>query len=153
MNEKINLVELLEGCEGETIYCKPIGNVRISSLSYSEDYPILIKASSTLYCGFSEFGEAFIDSGECLLFPSKDQLDWNKWKAEREAKVEAKMEYQFKPFEKVLVRDSDMDLWECSFYSHKAEHLLYVHMCLGSSWNYCIPYEGSEHLLGTTDNV
>lgn len=25
--------------------------------------------------------------------------------------------------------------------------------CVCASWNYCIPYEGNEHLLGTTENV
>ena len=25
--------------------------------------------------------------------------------------------------------------------------------CVYANWNYCIPYEGNEHLLGTTENV
>ena len=61
-------------------------------------------------------------------------------------------EYQFKPFEKVLVRDSYDDMWRASFFSHiKEDDGRYVTTCF--TWKFCIPYEGNEHLLGTTNNV
>lgn len=61
-------------------------------------------------------------------------------------------EYQFKPFEKVLVRDSYEDKWRASFFSHIREgYAKYV--TTGLVWKFCIPYEGNEHLLGTTNNV
>lgn len=73
------------------------------------------------------------------------------WDAEKKQIVDIKKELQFKPFEKVLVRDSIDDVWRASFFSHiKEDDGRYV--TTGLSWKFCIPYEGNEHLLGTTDN-
>ena len=58
--------------------------------------------------------------------------------------------HQFKPFDKVLVRDRDADEWECNLFSRIDEEGLYY--CVSSWWMQCIPYEGNEHLLGTTNN-
>lgn len=58
--------------------------------------------------------------------------------------------HQFKPFDKVLVRDRDADEWECNLFSRIDEEGCYV--CVGSWWMQCIPYEGNEYLLGTTNN-
>lgn len=58
--------------------------------------------------------------------------------------------HQFKPFEKVLVRDRDTNEWECNLFSRIDEEGLYY--CVSSWWMQCIPYEGNEHLLGTTNN-
>lgn len=66
--------------------------------------------------------------------------------------IEQKQEYEFKPFDKVLVRDDYKDSkWSCDLFSHKNEDGLYV--CIGQIWEKCIPYEGNEHLLGTTDKI
>ena len=74
------------------------------------------------------------------------------WDAEKKQIVDIKKEYQFKPFEKVLVRDSYDDMWRASFFSHiKEDDGRYVTTCL--TWRFCVPYEGNEHLLGTTNNV
>lgn len=73
------------------------------------------------------------------------------WDAEKKQIVDLK-EYPFKPFEKVLVRDSYDDVWRASFFSHiKENDGRYVTTCV--TWKFCIPYEGNEHLLGTTNNV
>ena len=58
-------------------------------------------------------------------------------------------ESQFKPFDKVLVRDHTEDSWQCDLFSHKISNGLYA--CVAHCWNYCIPYEGNENLVGTTD--
>lgn len=59
-------------------------------------------------------------------------------------------EPQFKPFDKVLVRQSDKDEWRVALYSHfNAKENL--HITAGLNWYQCIPYEGNEHLVGTTD--
>lgn len=57
--------------------------------------------------------------------------------------------HQFKPFDKVLVRDRDTDEWECNLFSRIDEEGLYY--CVSSWWMQCIPYEGNEHLLGTSN--
>lgn len=74
------------------------------------------------------------------------------WDSEKKQIVDIKKEHQFKPFEKVLVRDSYDDMWRASFFSHiKEDDGRYVTTCL--TWRFCVPYEGNEHLLGTTNNV
>lgn len=75
-----------------------------------------------------------------------------RWNAEKKIIEDAKKEYQFEPFEKVLVRDTYDDVWRASFFSHiKKSNGKYATACL--VWKYCIPYEGNEHLLGTTKDV
>ena len=74
------------------------------------------------------------------------------WDAEKKQFVDIKKEHQFKPFEKVLVRDSYNDMWRASFFSHiKEDDGRYVTTCL--TWKFCIPYIGNESLLGTTKDV
>ena len=59
---------------------------------------------------------------------------------------------QFKPFDKVLCRDSNTDVWKANLFSHEKQGMGYpYYVCGGSSYTQCIPYEGNEHLLGTTD--
>lgn len=67
-------------------------------------------------------------------------------------KVSDKPEHEFQPFEKVLVRDVDTDKWTVDLYGFKENNDDYVYQCVGGCCVYCIPYEGNEHLLGTTDN-
>ena len=59
---------------------------------------------------------------------------------------------QFKPFDKVIVRDFENQTWRASVFSHydKESSRYYT---TGSYWKYCIPYnEETKHLVGTTDN-
>lgn len=65
-----------------------------------------------------------------------------------------KFECPFKPFDKVLVRDEEEveNVWYANYFSHYKENdEEYPYACIDSSYRYCIPYEGNEHLLGTTD--
>lgn len=74
------------------------------------------------------------------------------WDAEKKQIVDIKKELQFKPFEKVLVRDSYNDMWRASFFSHITEDDgRYVTTCC--TWKFCIPYIGNESLVGTTKDV
>lgn len=60
-----------------------------------------------------------------------------RWNAEKKVIEDIKKEYQFKPFEKVLVRDTYDDVWRASFFSHiKKSNGKYATACL--IWKYCI---------------
>ena len=65
--------------------------------------------------------------------------------------LEVPEEPQFKPFDKVLVRNSDRLCWVprlFEFYSRGTEK----YYCQdGAGYLQCIPYEGNEYLVGTTD--
>lgn len=54
--------------------------------------------------------------------------------------------------EKVLARDSDTDKWVADLYGFENEEDQYKHWCVSGWCVYCIPYEGNEHLLGTTND-
>ena len=74
------------------------------------------------------------------------------WNSENKCIEDIKKEYKFKPFDRVLVRDDIEDLWEINFFSHKANKDEYGYRCLDCYYIYCIPYEGNEELLGTTNS-
>ena len=59
----------------------------------------------------------------------------------------------FEPFQKVLVRFNEDSVWRCEFFSHyNTFNKQCPYVCLSSVYKYCIPYEGNQHLLGTTNN-
>ena len=58
-----------------------------------------------------------------------------------------------KPFDKVLVRDTNEDYWKISMFGYIGTYDRQYFMCIANSGFYqCIPYEGNEHLLGTTND-
>jgi hypothetical protein len=62
---------------------------------------------------------------------------------------------EFKPFDKVLVRNNTDEDWTLSLFSHYSEKDKgYSFVCINGFYynRYCIPYEGNEYLLGTTDS-
>lgn len=73
------------------------------------------------------------------------------WNAEKKVVEDIKTEYQFKPFEKVLVRDCRSEAWRAAFFSYINEYKRYVTTSM--AWKYCIPYEGNESLLGRIKDV
>ena len=58
------------------------------------------------------------------------------------------------PFEsRVLVRDNVESIWLPCFFGGLSDINEYPYRIVGGeSWKCCIPYEGNEHLLGTTDD-
>ncbi len=73
------------------------------------------------------------------------------WDAEKKQIEDSKSKVELKPFGKVLVRDSKSDYWRATLFSHIDKNGCYY--CVWASWNYCIPYEGNESLLGTNKDV
>lgn len=79
------------------------------------------------------------------------------WDAEKKQIVDLKPKVEFKPFDKVLCRNSKDDTWEADFFARLTrKEIDYTqsgkYLCVGDLWMYCIPYnEETAHLLGTTD--
>ena len=226
-----NLISILKHCpEGTKLYSPIYGEVTFTAISGRNK--ILGKATKwdreIVTVAFTRLGRLsgeFSDS-ECVLFPSKDQRDWDKFRiptkkgdvimfngqvpclvtgdysqdkkkwvcglledgdfctniihpsewcpcfytfATKEIKDELfkamdkagytwdgetlkKKEPQFKPFEKVLVRDSESEKWRCAFYSHFEPNGIYHYGTIIGMYAMCIPFEGNEHLVGTTKN-
>ena len=58
---------------------------------------------------------------------------------------------KLKPFDKVLIRDENCDLWHIDLFEEYNEgDLKFPYYCMGEHYKQCIPYEGNESLLGTT---
>ena len=69
---------------------------------------------------FNKYGQFSLDDseGECLLFPSKEVREWNKYQ----------VPYDFRPYDKIVARfrSSSKNIWQADFYSHrinKFEHM------------------------------
>ena len=58
-----------------------------------------------------------------------------------------------KPFDKVLVRTDNKHIWTIQFFERLNNILKDSFVCMGGArYRQCIPYEGNEHLLGTTED-
>lgn len=160
-NENLNLVEILKDCpKGTKLYSPAYGDVELLNVSQDKGtlYPIVIKIPSnstdTFTCGrsFDKDGRIFADySGECLLFPSKEQRDWSKFNVKK-PKFDPKT---LKPFDKVFVRDINSEKWRIQLFSHIIKDCFpYEYHCIGSCYNFCIPYnDDTKHLVGTKDEA
>ena len=154
MAKKLNLVEILKDCPKEwELYSPMFGKVKFRNIVQG-DYPIVVELSDTFYEGFSADGK-FTQKydGECMLFPSKTQRDWSKFTAPwyKKEKFDPKTLQQY---DKVIGRDSNDDIWECSLFSHIREHESFPYRCVGTSFVYCIPYnDETKHPVGTTDEA
>ena len=150
MNENLNLVEILKDCPiGKKLYSPVYGDVELLSVLQSDcgDYSIEIKLSDDSIDDLTIDGRLFADyDGECVIFPSKEQRDWSKFKPSKPKFNPNTLQ----PFDKVLARN-DMEDWSCMFFSHiiKDEET-YPYAC-GYDWfTQCIPYnDDTKHLLGT----
>lgn len=55
---------------------------------------------------------------------------------------------EFKPFDKVLVKNSSEDPWKTDIYLNYLEDAYGHYRCTTGYYKLCIPYEGNEYLLG-----
>lgn len=224
-----NLVSILKHCpEGTKLYSPIYGEVVLDSVQSKSIYTLAkTNNGATLVVEFTPLGRLHYEfsNSECILFPSKDQRDWDKFRiptkkgdvimfngqipclvtgdysqdkkkwvcglledgdfctniihpsewsahfytfATKEIKDELfkamdkagytwdgetlKKKPQFKPFEKVLVRDAESEKWACTLYSHFEPSSIFHHVTTSSAYKMCIPFEGNEHLVGTTKN-
>ena len=220
-----NLAKILKYYpKGTKLYSPIYGEVLLDSVQSKSIYTLAkTNNGATLVVEFNHLGRLYYEfsNSECVLFPSKDQRDWDKFRipakkgdimmfydksavfmidamtdnyvtiiayvdkysifrtggrillnyipASEDMKKKffdamdkagytwdgetlKKKEPQFKPFEKVLVRDAESDKWRCAFYSHFEPNSIYHHITVGSTYAMCIPFEGNEHLVGTTKN-
>ena len=76
------------------------------------------------------------------------------WDAEKKQIVDLKPKVELKPFDKVLVRNRNTQRWNVDLFGFKSgDGVNIFYHCVGSFWNFCIPYIGNESLLGTTKDV
>lgn len=135
----IDLTEILKGCEGVELYSPICGKCKLDRIEIgNNNYPIIIshEGGSRFYTFTNEGKYTNASSGaEVILFPSKDQRDWSKFK---------------KPLPKLPVDTPCMvytpyDSWSLRFYAGNG-------ICFqdgkrnddnvgGVTWDYIIPVE------------
>ena len=121
--------------------------------------------SENVWCGKEENVRYATEAEKMKLFDAltKQRKYWNAEKKIIEEinqtpkrpmykKISDPPEYEFEPFEKVLVRDGKTDVWTVDLYGSKRKVGRYNYILVGGLSVYCIPYKGNEHLLDTTNN-
>lgn len=146
----MNIAEILKDCpKGTRLYSPIYGELSLLSVQLDFNYPICcLVIRSGNFMDYMKDGKCSMTDAEPTLFPSKEQRDWSKFGVS-EQDTNTRPKPQFKPFEKVLVRDGDQYEWQCNFFSGMDKENFYL--CVSARWEQCIPYEGNEHLLGTTN--
>lgn len=61
-----------------------------------------------------------------------------------------KSKCEFKPFDRVLVRNGATLPWKAEFFSSYDPNNGFPYSCIGNRYIYCISYEGNEYLINTT---
>ena len=100
----------------------------------------------------SPFAKFATDSEKQQLFEALAK-EGKHWDAEKKQIVDLKPKVEFKPFDKVVVRDKEDLVWFADLFSHiDKENNRFA--CVGNFWNVCLPYnEETAKLIGTTNNV
>lgn len=81
------------------------------------------------------------------------------WDAEKKMIIDLKQKVELKPFDKVLVRNTDTEEWFPGLFEkfdstwNNPYHIMNRRSMTDFAFKQCIPYEGNEHLLGTTKDV
>ena len=150
MNENLDLCFILKDCPKDAkLYCTFLGDVLFSKIVNNK---IFVHIGHTEWTFYSD--GKFTYDGECVIFPSREQRDWSKFKVSIK-KFDPK---DFKPFDKVLVRKEEETF-------HWAPHLfgmliknsedIYNVIGIGNTtiWRRCIPYNNdTKHLIGLADD-
>ena len=157
MNGNLNLVEILKDCpKGTKLYSSVFGEVEFDHINTHTNYPIVIRLKDRRgYESITSEGKMFAEyDGECVLFPSREERDWSKFKPKKD---------RFDPktlnaFDKVLVRLTKDCIWNATFFSHYDKEVNWgCYPCVTTScksYDKCIPYNAeTKHLLGTSDEA
>lgn len=149
MEQKLNLCEILKDCpKGHTFWSPMLGNVeflrviepKIIVNTKEGSWEINSDSTVTIDC---------FTSAEPMLFPSKDQRDWSKWKCLK-PKFDPKT---LKAFDKIIARIDENELWCCELFSFIEEGTNRIKGC-GGYYKYCVPYNNDTiYLLNTINEV
>ena len=138
-----NIAEILKDApKGTKLYSPIFGECVLSNVGTTA---IRVNTDITFdSLTFDEYGKIF-PNGECLLFPSKYQKSWDNFTIKKED--------DFKPFDKVIVRNTPTSSWKAELFSNYADDPMFFYQCISNRYVYCFPYnEETAKLIGTTDN-
>ena len=156
MNENIDLTKILDGCPyGTEFYHLIFGQVALKEI-INGDYPIILEPiNNSRRTGVTKEGRLYKQyDGECVLYPSKYQRDWSKFKRFWDKPEKRRFDVNtLQPFDKVLAKDGFSSTWTCTFFSHMDNDVSFPVYCSGGYFKVCIPYnEETKHLVGTKED-
>ena len=165
-DDDIRLWTIQDAKAGDVLLDEDTGTIGIFEKIYGTHW------YSKIYCGNSTCAIIYANGGahemrtkpatkeqRDLLFAMIKKIGYE-WDEEKKELRKIQPHYDianFQPFDKVLVRCGNDEEWTIEFYCkydtlvHTSPHRDYPFMGIGDSYSQCIPYEGNEHLLGTTD--
>lgn len=169
-NKRLNLktleIERPKFRDGDILTCPPTPSCRISTFIFKgenvdgvDGYAYyaavggpgkLCISTGNTWCGKSEAIRYATEEEKQKLFNTLTK-ECKRWNVEKKVIEDIKPEHELKPFQKVLVRDDKADIWKPDLFGLEdstKENFRYMGMV--AFWKYCIPYEGNEHLLGTS---
>ena len=157
MNENSNLVEILKDCpKGTKLYSSVFGSVELDHVANSSKYPIVLRLKGReWYESLTSEGKFDTDyDGECVLFPSREERDWSKFKP-KQPKFDPKT---LNAFDRVLARidGGDAYCWFADFVSTPVIEKYDILPCIMSNKvaKMIIPYnDDTKHLVGTTEEA
>ena len=154
MNENIDLTKILKDCpKGTKLYSTIFGEVTFCHIDENDMYPIKVMTGKKCNGKVSANGKHYVEfNGECTLFPSKEQRDWNKFTAPwyKRDRFDPKT---LQPFDKVIARIDKYGFWCCELFSFIEEGTNLIKGC-GAYYKYCVPYnDDTKHLVGTTEEA
>ena len=155
MNENIDLTKILKDCPKGWKFWSPIfgevefehnyGNKGCTNISVTKN------GTEWYFTSDAKIMVADITSQEIMIYPSREQRDWSKFKAPwyKKERFDPKT---LKPFDKVLVRmGKNEHKWLCDLFSYINNDTCKYHG-VGYCATYCIPYnDDTKHLVGTTE--
>ena len=153
MNENLNLVEILKDCpKGTKLYSTVYGEVEFDGIGNGSEYLVkYVKSDGSLGSVTAQGLVLACYDGECIIFPSREQRDWDLFTVPGRKKEKFDPN-TLNPFDKVLARDEENEYWNCTFFSHIVkDEDTYPYACAYDMFTYCIPYnDETKHLVGTT---
>ena len=167
LGSKLNLetleIEKPEFKDGDIVCISGMGYLAygivksIDNSSKKMEYYVLNDMSTLKFEDWLSFEDKQIqpitETQQIILFDALAK-EGKAWDAEKKQIIDLKQKVELKPFDKVLVRHQKTEEWSANIFSHTDktdEYLDYI--CVNGRWEFCIPYIGNEHLLGTTKDV
>ena len=125
--------------KGTKLYSPICGECTLVTVSSNR---IVVMDHRNVCRSFDPYG--LIDvNGECLLFPSKEVREWSNY--------QLPAPYDFKPFDKVVVRDNN-GTWQIDLFYSFDPTAEYPYNGMVSNWQHCLPFnEETAKLIGTKD--